>query len=94
VLARDLANEQDHRRGILRGDMHAAACVRGARPARHEADAGTPGQLAVRLGHVGGRAFVLGDDQVDRRLVMQRVQNIQKALPGTQKMRSVPWMRS
>ncbi len=80
VLAGDLPDEQDHRRRILRGNMDADAGMRGAGPARDKADAGAAGQLAVGLGHIGGRAFVLADDQVDRGLIVQRVQHVEKAL--------------
>ena len=47
-LARDLADEHDHRRGILLGDVHAGRAVGGAGAARHERDAGPAGELAVR----------------------------------------------
>ena len=47
-LARHLADEQDHRRGILLGDVDAVRGVGGAGPARDEGDAGPAGDLADR----------------------------------------------
>ena len=60
-VARDLADEQDHRRGILPGDVHAGRRVGGAGPAGDEADAGPAGGLADRLRHHGGAALVPAD---------------------------------
>ena len=76
---RRLADEQDHRRRVLRGDVHPDARVRRARPARDEADARPAGQLPVRLGHVGGGGLVAARDQADVRVV-QRVEHGQVAL--------------
>ncbi|KAG1443655.1 hypothetical protein G6F57_018039 [Rhizopus arrhizus] len=60
-----LAHEQDHRRGGLVGGVHADAGVGGARAARHEADAGLAGQLAVGIGHHGRAAFLTADGDLD-----------------------------
>ena len=62
-VAADLSDEQDHRRRILRGRVHADRGIRGAGTARHEGDAGTARELAVRLRHVGGTAFLPAHDE-------------------------------
>src|SRR3569623_2015886 len=74
----DLPDEENHRRRILHRGMHADARMRGARPARDEADAGAAGQLAVGFGHVGGRAFMSGDYDADVG-IDQRVEHFQIA---------------
>ena len=67
-VARDLADEQDHRRRILLGDVDAGRGVGGAGPAGDEADAGPAGDLADRLRHHGGAALLPadGDGQIGR----------------------------
>ncbi|KAG1318757.1 hypothetical protein G6F63_015069 [Rhizopus arrhizus] len=78
-----LAHEQDHRRGVLVGGVHADAGVGGARAARHEADAGLAGQLAVGLGHIGRATFLAADDRLDGIGVrVQRVDAGQIAFAG------------
>ena len=80
-VARDLADEQDHRDGILHGDVHAGRCVGGAGAARDEADAGLAGQLALAIGHHRRAAFLAADDGADRRIV-QRVEHGKIAFAG------------
>ncbi len=83
LVARDLADEQDHRRGILERGVDADRGVGGTRAARHEADAGPARHLAVGLRHVGGAAFLPADDEPD--LVAGVVQGIERgqiAFPG------------
>ena len=77
----DLADEQDHRRRILLGDMHAGAGIGGAGATGDEADAGSPGQLGSRLGHHRGAAFLTADDVLDARCE-QPVQHREKAFAG------------
>ena len=78
-----LAHQQDHRRRVLEGDMHADAGVGRARPARDEADARAAGQLAVGLGHEGGAAFVATGDEADAvAMLVEAVQRRQEALAG------------
>src|SRR3546814_18746178 len=48
--AADLTDEEDHRRGLLKGAVHAGAGVGGAGAARPEADARPAGALAVGVG--------------------------------------------
>ena len=62
-VARDLADEQDHRRGILLRDMDAGRRIGGARPARDEADAGPAGRLADGFRHHRGAAFLAADGE-------------------------------
>ena len=61
----DLADEQDHRGGVLMRRVHADGGVGRARTARDHADAGLAGQLAVGLGHVGGAGLVAAGDDLD-----------------------------
>src|SRR5262249_32287005 len=79
VAARDVADEQDHRGRILGGDMDPAAGVGRAGAAGDEGYAGTPGHLAVGVGHVGDPALLAADDGVDRRRVMERVEHREEA---------------
>src|SRR4029453_7243279 len=58
LVARHLADEENHRRRILEGGVDADRGVGGAGPAGDEADAGPAGQLAIGLGHVGGATFL------------------------------------
>ena len=77
--ARDLPDEQDHRRGVLGRDVDAGAGVGGAGSAGDEADARPPRELAVGFRHHGGPAFVAADQHVDRGVV-QRVEHGQITL--------------
>jgi hypothetical protein len=79
--ARHLADEQDHRRRVLRGRVDADRGVRRPGPPRDEADARTPRQLPVGLGHVRRARLVPADDELDTR-VAQGVEDGQVALPG------------
>jgi hypothetical protein len=79
VAPRDLAHQQEHRRRVLEGGVHADAHVRRARPAGDEADPRPARELAVGLGHVRGTRLVAGDDQADGGVV-QRVEHREVAL--------------
>ena len=82
-FAGDLADEEDERRRILKGGMDADHGVARAGPARHQADAGPPGHLAVGLGHVAGADLVARSNQADRvARVPQRVEHAKIALAG------------
>ncbi len=76
---RDLPDEQDQRRRVLERGVHADRRLGRAGPARDHADAGTAGQLAVRLRHVGRARLVAARDQPDRRLV-EAVEQLEVAL--------------
>ena len=56
--------------------------MRGAGPAGNHADAGPAREFAISLGHIGGGAFVLGNDQFDLVLAVQSIQDFQIALAG------------
>ena len=77
----DLADEQDQRRRVLVGGVHADGGLRRAGPARDHADPRPPGQLAVGLGRIRGAGLVPARDQPDRRLV-QPVEQLEVALAG------------
>ncbi|MNE41717.1 hypothetical protein D3C80_1358030 [compost metagenome] len=83
LVAGHLADEQQHWRGVLEGGVHADRGVGGAGAAGDEADARLAGQLAVRLGHVGGAALLAAHHQVDLLAdIVQGVEHRQVALAG------------
>ena len=63
--ARDLADEDDHRRGILARGVDADARIGRPGAAGDEADAGPPGQLAVGFRHIGRAALLAAGDDAD-----------------------------
>ena len=65
----DLTDEREHRRGVLASRVDADRQVRCADRARTDARSGPPGQVAMRLGHEGGSAFVTCRDHPDPRPV-------------------------
>src|SRR3546814_15025853 len=81
-VAPDLADEEDHRRRILEGDMDAGAGAGRARPARHEADAGPAGQLAIGLCHHRCATFLAAEVIGALRLVVECVEHGEVALTG------------
>ena len=74
-VAGDLADEQDHRNGILHGDVDAGRGVGGAGAARDEADAGLAGEPALAVGHHRGAAFLAADDGADLVGIVKRVEH-------------------
>jgi hypothetical protein len=74
-----LADEEDHRRRVLLRRMHPDGRLRRTGSARHEAEAGSPRELAVRLCRVRRALLVATRDQPDRRVV-ERVEDGQVAL--------------
>ena len=80
-VAADLADQEDQRRRVLEGGVDAAGRVRRAGATRDHADAGTAGELAVGVGHVGRADLVTTRDEADRRVV-ERVEHGQVALAG------------
>ncbi len=83
MLARALADEEDHRRRILKRGVHADRRVRRAGPARGERDAGPAGQLADGFRHVRGRGFVPADDGADAfGFVGEGIKHGEEALAG------------
>src|SRR5690606_2430870 len=72
----DLADEEDHRGGILERGMQANRRVARAGPSRDKADPGPPRQLAIGFRHIGGAALLPADDELDRTVaVKHRVEN-------------------
>ena len=80
-VAVDLADEQDHRRRILVGDVNAGHRVGGARSPRHEADTRPAGRLAYRFGHHRGAALLAADRHRDVPVV-EGIENAEIALAG------------
>ena len=64
-IAGHLADEQNHRRGILISGVYADAGVGRAGAARDETNARSSGQLAVRFRHERCAAFLAADDQFE-----------------------------
>ena len=82
VGAVEVADEQDHRRRILEGDVDSGAGVGRAGAAGDEGDAGAAGHLAVGVGHVGDPALLPADDDVDLGRVVERVEHGEEAFAG------------
>ena len=68
----DLADEQDHRRGIVLGDVDAVRGVGRARTARDEAHAGSAGQAAFGQRHHRRPRLLTADGDLDRRVRTMR----------------------
>ena len=64
-----LAGDHDHGHAVHIGGGDGGDDVRGARPARHEADAGSPGHARVAVGHMGRALLVAREDVTDGRIV-------------------------
>ena len=78
-----LADEEDHRRGILKGRVHADGGVGGAGPAGDEADAGLARELAKGFGHIGRAALLTAGDEPDRiARVIERIERGQIGFAG------------
>ena len=81
VVALDLADDGEHRGGILAGRVDADGQVAGADGARGQARRGATGQLPVGLGHERGRALVARGDDPDAG-VAERVEQPEERLAG------------
>ncbi len=80
-VAADLADERDQRRRILRGRVNADRRIGRARAACDEDEPGLSRELAVRLGHVRGTAFLPADEELQALAsVVQRVEHREIAL--------------
>ena len=75
-----LADQEDHRLGIVVGDVQGDGGVHRARPAADEANARLTAHPRVRDRHEAGPALVPADHQLDLRPVAQRVGEGQEAL--------------
>ena len=83
LVAGHLADEQDHRRGVLEGGVHADAGIGRARPAGDEADARSAAQLALCFGHEGRAALLAAGDEADAVAVLVKaVEHGQVTLAG------------
>ena len=83
LVARDLADEQDHRRAVLKSGVQPDAGIGRTRPAGHEADARAPGELALCIGHERGTAFLSASDEADAFAVLVKaVEHGQKTFAG------------
>ena len=82
LMARDLADQHDHRRRILERGMDADRGVAGAGAARHQQHSRLAGELAVGFGHKGGAAFLAAGHETDLGRVEQRVEHFEIALAG------------
>jgi hypothetical protein len=78
-VAGDLADEQDHRRRVLLGDVDPGAGVGGAGSPGGEADAGPPGELAIGLRHHGGPAFLAAYQEAQVGRIEKRIEHRQIA---------------
>ena len=84
LRADDLADEKDHRRGILERRMDAGGGVGRAGAAGDESDAGAPGEFAVGLRHDRHAALVPATDQPDVRMEpLEESRTLMKLSPGT-----------
>ena len=61
----DVAHQQNHGRGVLKGRVNADRGIGGTRPPRDHANAWAAGELAVGLGHEGGATFLAANDKFD-----------------------------
>ena len=82
LVARDLADQHDHRRRILKRGVDADRGVAGAGPARHQQHPRLAGELAVGLGHERGAAFLAAGHETDLGRIEQRVEHFEIALAG------------
>ncbi len=83
LVARDLADEQHHRRRVLERGVQADRRVARARSARDEAQSRAAGELALRLGHVARAALVPAADEADPVAVLvEAVEGGEEALAG------------
>ena len=77
----DLANKQNHRRGIMLGDVHTRRGIGGAGATGDKNNAGTAGEARCCLGHHRRAALLTADRHLNRR-IMQSVQHSQIGFTG------------
>jgi hypothetical protein len=70
-----LADEQNHRRRILKRGVYADGCIGRTRSARYQTDARLACHLSIRLGHVGRAILVTARNQPDA--VAHGIQRVQ-----------------
>ncbi len=82
LVARDLADQHDHRGRILERRVDADRGVAGAGAAGHQQHPGLAGELAVGLGHERRAAFLAAGDEADLGRVVERVEHFEIAFAG------------
>jgi hypothetical protein len=83
LITGHLAHEHHQGRRVLECRVDTDRRIGGARASRHEADTGAPAQLALRVGHERGAAFLPAGDEADAiAMLVQAVQHGQVALAG------------
>ena len=81
ILMRDLADEQQHRRRVLHGDVDADRAVACAGTSGDEGSRRAAGELAVGLGHVDRARFESAGDQLQLLPhVVEAIQRVEEAL--------------
>src|SRR5262249_15618116 len=76
----DVADEEDHRGGILESDMNARAGIGRTGAAGDEGDTRAASHPAVRVGHISDPAFLAADDGLDLFHVVEGVEHREEAL--------------
>lgn len=79
---RHLTDEDQQRRGVLRGDMQPRQGIGTAWATGHEANPWASGGLGIGLGHHRRTAFLATHHQGDVGSIVQRVENRQEAFAG------------
>jgi hypothetical protein len=82
LVARDLADQHDHRGRILERGVDSDRGVARAGAARHQQHARRAGQFAIGLGHKRGAALLAAGDKMDFGRVVERVEDFKIALAG------------
>ena len=78
-----VADEENHRRGVLERGVHAHRGLGRARAARHEAQSRAAGELAVGLGHVRRPRLLAADHELHLVLhVVEPIKHREEALAG------------
>jgi len=80
ALALDLARDRQHRNPVEIGIRHGIDEVGRARAERGQADAGTPGELAVGFGHQAGGALARAEDEAHA-FTARRLQEFDRGIP-------------
>jgi len=83
VLVRDLADEQQHRRAVLVGDVDADGAMAGAGATGDHRGGGAAGEFAECVGHVDRAGLEPAGDELDFALVVvEAVEGVEEAFAG------------
>src|SRR5439155_25493648 len=82
LMARDLADQHDHRRRILERGMDADRSVAGPGAAGHQQHPRLARELAVSFGHKGCAALLAAGHETDLWRIEQRIEHFEIALAG------------